>query len=169
VRAHIILGRVHIFHQRFEQAKVEMDRAIAINPNDALGLAGRGNLLMWSGQTDAAIEILELARRIDPELNAIDRNALSLAYYLKGRYDAAIEEAKINLRRTASANFSRVVLAAAYAEHNQAADAARVVAEVRRLDPTFDPREFGSKFLWPADLEHLRDGIHKAGLDAASP
>jgi tetratricopeptide (TPR) repeat protein len=169
VRAHIILGRVHIFHQRFEQAKVEMDRAIAINPNDAIGLAGRGNLLMWSGQTDEAIEILELARRIDPELNAIDRNALSLAYYLKGRYDAAIEEAKINLRRTASANFSRVVLAAAYAEHNQAADAARVVAEVRRLDPTFDPREFGSKFLRPADLEHLRDGIHKAGLDAASP
>jgi TolB-like protein/DNA-binding winged helix-turn-helix (wHTH) protein len=52
VRAHIILGRVHIFHQRYEQAKVEMDRAIAINPNDALGLAGRGNLLMWLGETD---------------------------------------------------------------------------------------------------------------------
>ena len=38
-----------------------MDRAIAINPNDALGLAGHGNLLMWLGQTDAAIEVLELA------------------------------------------------------------------------------------------------------------
>jgi TolB-like protein/DNA-binding winged helix-turn-helix (wHTH) protein/Tfp pilus assembly protein PilF len=169
VRAHIILGRVHIFHQRYEQAKAEMDRAIAINPNDALGLAGRGNLLMWLGETDAAIEVLELARRIDPELNTVDRNALSLAYYLKGRYAAAIEEAKLNLRRTTGANFSRIVLAAAYAEHSQADDAARVVAEVRRLDPTFDPREFGSKFLRPADLEHLRDGLRKAGLDAAPP
>ena len=100
VRAHIILGRVHIFHQRYEQAKAEMDRAIAINPNDAHGLAGRGNILMWLGQTDAAIEALELAQRIDPELNAIDRYALSLAYYLKGRYDAAIEQAELNLRRT---------------------------------------------------------------------
>jgi adenylate cyclase len=169
VRARIILGRVHIFHQRYEQAKAEMDRAIAINPNDALGLAGRGNLLLWLGETDAAIEVLELARRIDPELNAVDRNALSLAYYLKGRYAAAIEEAKLNLRRTTGANFSRIVLAAAYAEHSQADDAARVVAEVRRLDPTFDPREFGSKFLRPADLEHLRDGLRKAGLDAAPP
>ena len=49
VRAHIILGRIHIFHHRYEQAKAEMDRAIAINPNDAHGLAGRGNILMWSG------------------------------------------------------------------------------------------------------------------------
>ena len=169
VRARIILGRIHIFYQRYEQARTEIDRAIASNPNDAHGLAGRGNILMWSGQTDAAVETLELAQRIDPELNAIDRNALSLAYYLKGRYGAAIEQAEINLRRTDGVHFSRVVLAAAYAQHNRFEDAARVVTMVRRMDPTFDPHSFGSKFLNPADLEHLRDGLRKAGLFAAEP
>jgi tetratricopeptide (TPR) repeat protein len=164
VRAHIILGRVHVFHQQYEQAKAEMDRAIAVNPNDAHGLAGRGNILMWLGQTDAAIEALELARRIDPELNVVDRNALSLAYYLKGRYGAAIEEAELNLRRTEAANFTRVVLAASYAQESRAEAVARVVADVQRLDPAFDPQEFGSKFLSPSDLEHLRDGLRKAGL-----
>ena len=164
VRAHIILGRVHVFHQQYEQAKTEMDRAIAVNPNDAHGLGGRGNILMWLGQTDAAIEALELARRIDPELNVVDRTALSLAYYLKGRYAAAIEEAELNLRRTEGANFTRVVLAACYAQENRAEDVARVVAVVRRLDPMFDPQEFGSKFLSPSDLGHLRDGLRKAGL-----
>ena len=164
VRAHVILGRIHIFYHRYEQAKAEMDRAIAINPNDAHGLAGRGNILMWLGQTDAAIEALELAQRIDPELNPIDRFALSLAYYLKRRYDAAIEQAELNLRETSGANFSRIVLAAAYAEHNRADDAARVVTMIRRIDPTFDPQEFGTKFLNPVDLEHLRDGLRKAGL-----
>jgi TolB-like protein/DNA-binding winged helix-turn-helix (wHTH) protein/cytochrome c-type biogenesis protein CcmH/NrfG len=167
VRAHIILGRVHISHQQYEQAKAEMDRAIAVNPNDAHGLAGRGNILMWLGQTDAAIEALELARRIDPELNVVDRNALSLAYYLKGRYAAAIEEAELNLRRTEGANFTRIVLAASYAQENRAEDVARVVAAVHRLDPAFDSQEFGSKFLSPSDLEHLRDGLRKAGLLAA--
>ena len=54
---------------------------------------------MWLGQTDAAIEALEQAQRIDPELNAMDRFALSLAYYLKRRYDAAIEQAELNLRK----------------------------------------------------------------------
>ena len=81
VRAHVILGRIHIFYQRYDQAKAALDRAIATNPNDAHALAGRGNVLMWLGQTDAAIEALERAQRLDPELNAIDRFALSLAYY----------------------------------------------------------------------------------------
>jgi hypothetical protein len=97
----------------------------------------------------------------------MDRFALSLAYFLKGRYDASIEEAKVNLRRTEGASFSRVLLAAAYAQHGEAEEAARVVAAIRRLDPTFDPQEFGSKFLQPADLDRLRDGLRKAGLAAA--
>jgi len=164
VRAHVILGHIHLFHQRYNEAKAEIERAIAINPNDALGLAGRGTILLWLGQTDEAIEALEQAQRIDPDLNAVDRFALSLAYYLKGRYDAAIEQAELNLRTTADANFSRVVLAAAYAQHNQAEDAARVVTMIRRTDPTFDPQEFGNKFLSSVDLEHLRDGFRKADL-----
>lgn len=168
VSAHIILGRIHIAYHRYEQAKSEIERAIAINPNDARGLAGRGNILMWSGQTDAAIEALELAQRIDPELNAIDRNALSLAYYLKGRYDAAIEQAELNLGKTETAYFSHVLLAAAYAQQSRTEDAARAVTMIRRVDPTFDPHAFGSKFLNPADIEHLRDGFRKAGLYPAA-
>ena len=164
VRARIVLGRIHLFYHRYDQAKSEIDRAIAINPNDANGLAGRGNILMWSGQTDAAIEALELAQRIDPELNAVDRFALSLAYYLKGRYDAAIEQADLNLRKTSGANFSRIVLAAAYAQLGRFEDAAGVVTTIRRIDPTFDAQEFGTKFLSAADLGHLRDGLRKAGL-----
>jgi len=166
VRAHIILGRIHIFYQRYEQARVEIDRAIALNPNDAHALAGRGNIRMWLGETDAAIKDLELALRIDPELIAMDRFALSLAYYLKGRYDAAIEQASLNLQRTEGASFSRVVLAAAYAEQKEESEAARVVAAIHRLDPTFDARDFGSKFLRSEDLARLRDGMRKAGLYA---
>jgi tetratricopeptide (TPR) repeat protein len=164
VRAHIVLGRIHIFYNRYEQAKAEIDRALAINPSDAHGLAGRGNILMWLGQTDAAIEALELAQRIDPELNAIDRFALSLAYYLKRRYSVAIEQAELNIRKSEGAHFSHVVLAAAYAQQNKTEDAARVVATIRRRDPTFDAQTFGSKLLNPADLEHLRGGLRKAGL-----
>jgi len=161
VRARVILARVHIFHQRYKQAEAEIERAMAINPNDAQSLAGRGNILMWLGQTDAAIEALEQAQRIDPDLNAIDRFALGLAYYLKRRYDAAIELAELNLRETAG---SRIVLAAAYAQQNRTEDAARIVTEIRRIDPTFDAQEFGTKFLNAVDLERLRDGLRKAGL-----
>lgn len=164
VRAHVVLGRISIFYHRYAEALAEMDRAIAINPNDAHALAGRGNALMWMGQTDNAIAMLEAARRLDPDPGPLDRFALSLAYYLKARYGAAIEQARLNLRETAGANFSRIVLAAAYAEADRGEDAARVVSAIHRFDPTFDPQQFGSKFLSPADLAKLRDGLRKAGL-----
>ena len=44
VRARVILGRIHIFYRHYDQAKAEMDRAVAINPNDAHAIAGRGNV-----------------------------------------------------------------------------------------------------------------------------
>ena len=165
VRARVVLGRIHILYHQYDQARAELDRAVATNPNDALGLAGQGNILLWLGQTDAALEELQQAQRIDPELNAMDGFALSLAYYLKQRYAAAIEQAKLNLRKTEGAYFSYVVLAAAYAQMDRPQDAADVANTVRRLDPTFDPRAFGSKLLNTGDLERLRDGLRKAGLE----
>jgi class 3 adenylate cyclase/TolB-like protein/cytochrome c-type biogenesis protein CcmH/NrfG len=164
VRARVILGHIHLFRQQYREAQAEIDRALTINPNDAQGLAGRGTVLLWLGRTDAAIEALEQAQRIDPELNGIDRFALSLAYYLRRRYPAAIEQAEVNLRTASSVNSTRIVLAAAYAQNDQAEDAARVVTMIRHVFPTFDPHEFGTKFLKSADLDHLRDGMRKAGL-----
>jgi len=163
-RAHVTLGRIHLFHDRYDQAIAELDRAIQDNPNDGYAVAGRGNVLMWLGRTDAAIEALERAQRIDPKLNAIDRFALSLAYYLNRRYSLAVEQAELNLRENSGANFSRIVLAASYAQLDRANDATLVADTIRRLDPAFDPNSFGIKFVRPTDLQHLRDGLRKAGL-----
>jgi len=164
VRARVLLARRFIAYNRYEEAEVQIGRAIAINPNDADALAGRGNILVWLGKTDDAIETLELAQRIDPELNAFDRFALSLGYYLKRRYTACIEQAELNQRKNSDARFNQVILAAAYAQSNRAADAARVADNIRRSDPTFDAAAFGNKFLNPKDLANLREGLRKAGL-----
>lgn len=162
VRARVILGRLHLLHHRYAQARTELDRALEASPSDALALAGRGNVLMWTGQTQAAIAALETAQRLDPDMNAMDRFALSMAYYLNKRYAAAIDQSEINLRRTTNAHFSRIVLAAAYAQSGQSESAARALSNLHRMDPTFDAQAFGTKFLNPADLEHLRDGLRKA-------
>jgi len=163
-RARILLGRKYIAYNQFAEAQVEIDRAIAINPSDADALAGRGNILVWLGKTDDAISSLELAQRIDPELNAFDRFALSLAYYLKHRYAESIEQAELNLQRNADARFNHVVLAAALAQAGRREEAESAVEKLRRNDPTFDGSNFGNKFLEARDLAHLREGLEKAGL-----
>lgn len=164
VRAHVILGRIHILNHQYDRAATETERAIEINASDAQALAGLGNILLWRGETGRAIEALELSKRIDPDMNAIDRFALSVAYYLERRYGDAIEQSELNLRSTAGAHFSRAILAAAYAQTNNADLAARAASSLRRLDPTFDAQAFGTKFLNRSDLEHLREGFRKAKL-----
>jgi adenylate cyclase len=167
VRAHILLGRREIAYNRYASARMHIDRAIAINPNDADALAGRGNILVWLGLTDDAIAELELAQRIDPGINSFDRFALSLAYYVKGRYEDCIEQAELNLAKSGDARFNRVLLAAANAQLGRGEEAARIAAEVLRTDPTFDGTEFGNKFLNPENLARLREGLAKAGLYSA--
>jgi len=164
VRAHVLMARSYIAYTRYQEAEAQIDAAIAINPNDADALAGRGNVLMWLGKPETAIETLELALRIDPELNDFDRFALALAYYQKARYVDAIEQAELNLRRNPAARFNEPVLAASYAQLGRESEAARVSETIRRTDPMFDAARYGDKFLNPKDLEHLRDGLRRADL-----
>jgi adenylate cyclase len=164
VAARVLLGRTHLAYNRYAEAELQMKRAIEINPNDADALGGRGHVLLWLGRTDEAIESLTLALRIDPELNAFDRFALCLAYYIDGRYQDAIEQGEINLLKTPDAIFNLAVLAAAYAQTHQREDVARVVAELKRRDPTFDALTFGTKFQDTKDLARLREGLINAGI-----
>jgi adenylate cyclase len=163
-RAYVTLARIDLLHHRHPEAAAGLQRALAINPSDAHALAGRGNVLMWTGEIRAAIDTLEHAQRIDPALNGMDRIALGLAYYLDGRYQRAVEQLEMNLDSGAGANPTRVILAAAYARQDRLEDAARTAATMRRSDPTFDPATFGSKLRNPAHLEELRVGLRKAGL-----
>jgi TolB-like protein/cytochrome c-type biogenesis protein CcmH/NrfG len=164
VRARVLLARKFIAFHDYAQARTQIDRAIAVNPNDAEALAGRGHIMVWSGDAAAAIETLKLAQRIDPELNAFDRFALSLAYYLQRRYAECIEQAELTQHKDPGAYFNQMILAAAYAQANRPAEAARMAENIRRADPTFDASTFGNEFLHSQDLAHLRDGLRKAGL-----
>src|SRR5262245_9420006 len=161
VRAHVLLGRIHSSFQRYDRAQAELQRAVAINPNDAEVLAGHGSILLWVGQTDTAIAALESARKLNPDLNHLDRFALGLAYYLRKRHDAGIELLERNLSESPTDDYNRVLLAMIYAEQDRREDAARELAAIRRLLPLFNPDTFGSQLQSTADRERVRDGLRK--------
>jgi len=164
VRARVVLGRIHILQRRYDQARSEFTLATRSNPSDAQALGGLGHLLTWFGEADAAIEMLEKALRLDPQLNAIDRFSLALAYYSKRRYADAIAQAERNLQLARDTHFNRIILAAAYAQRGWTAEVNRFAAELKQVNAALVLNDFGTKFSNPADLEHLRDGLRKAGL-----
>jgi adenylate cyclase len=164
VRAHVLLGQIHIYFGRYEQALAELDRATTINPNDADAIAGRGTVLVWSGLTEEGIAALEMAQRIDPSLNSFNHFALALAYYLSGKYASAVELLARSLHDSPEGSHNGAVLAASYAQHGWSEEALRTAEIVRRSDPAFDAEAFTTQLQKSADRERVREGLRRAGF-----
>lgn len=63
---HLAAGFALLYLQRFRQAEISLDRAVALNPNDPFILSIRALLLNYTGRPDEALGELDEARRRDP-------------------------------------------------------------------------------------------------------
>jgi adenylate cyclase len=162
--AHSLLGNVYIFRGQHELAISELQRAIELNPNDALSRRFLGMVMLWSSRPDDAIQAYETALRYDPRTSPGSHMFLGLGYYLKGRYDAAISTMEQGVARHPNFVGNHIALAAAYAQAGRSEEAARAAAKVLRLDPFFEVESYGTVFRNPADRAVIIEGLRKAGL-----
>jgi tetratricopeptide (TPR) repeat protein len=102
--------------QQHEQAIAEVERAIALDPNDAESYMALGNFLNFVGRVQEAIEWGEKAMRLNPYPSAFCSFTLGVSYHLTGQSEKAI--AALRRAISQSPNFlpSRLILAALYSE-----------------------------------------------------
>jgi TolB-like protein/DNA-binding winged helix-turn-helix (wHTH) protein len=164
-RAHGQLGLIYTVLGKLDQALIESDRAIELNPSDAFALEMRGATLLWLGRTEEAIAAMEMAFRFNPagtgSASAFDR---ALAYYILRRYPESLAVADAALVRFPDVPFLHAIRAATLAQTGNDAEARKAAAQVMRLDPFFRGTEFGSRLVNPQHAAHLQDGVRKAGL-----
>ena len=171
-RVHIEMGEVYLGRRQYDLAKHHFDKAVALNPSDSDARMHLGFYAIHVGNHDNAIIRIREATRLNP----FGRYgyALGMALYLSGRYDEAIAAFK-----TVRARFSHIHawLAASYAQKGKCDDAQQSVARfemiVRSDMPIASERTsrdwsefFAERFPFerPSDLDHLFDGLRKAGL-----
>jgi TolB-like protein/DNA-binding winged helix-turn-helix (wHTH) protein/Flp pilus assembly protein TadD len=164
-RAHGLMGYVHTMRGEFEQALAEVDRAVAINPSDALALRARGFALLYLGRLDESIAALETARRFDPGYDSADAAVgLALAYYATKRYPQALAAVNLTIARFPREGFAHAIRAATLAQMGKLDAARDAAARVVEFDPAFPVSEFGTRFRDPQYAAHLQEGLRKAGL-----
>lgn len=163
-KAHSLLAATHLIRREYDLALVESERAIALNPNDAGNYAAQGATLLWSGHLEGAILALETAYRYDPMMGPRQLTHLGTAYYLKGRYQDAVQLLERSTGLSPDFAYAHTILAATYGQLGDTERAARAAAAVRRLDPFFSVEEFGKLFRNPADASSLAVGLRKTGL-----
>ncbi len=160
---HTMMGFVLTHHGRLDVAGPHFDRAIALNPTDVQIAMLRAWWLARVGRADEALEILDVAMRRDPFPPNWFWELRGIALMQARRYEDAIQA----LGRMSDLHvWDHAYLAACYARLNRFGEARTAAAEVLRMDPAFTASRYVQieHFKSPADLEHLLNGMLKAGL-----
>jgi tetratricopeptide (TPR) repeat protein len=172
--AHCMLGLVHWFRREYDEARSEFERAVELNPNDYDTRRRYGVFLAAIGKAEAAIEQLNLAKRLNPFDTRWVPWLVGIVCFSARRYDDAIA----TLRQARDPiNEVRGWLAASCAHAGRLDEARATLDEFLRVAET-DMAVFPGRRLkdWVAywhgaieyqdqkDFDHLFDALRKAGL-----
>ena len=160
---HWSLGFVHCARKSLDLAAHHFDLAARLNPNDAESIARCGILEVFAGQPEQALRSVARARILNPRQPNYYYDVEGIALYHLRRYEEAIRAFEC---MTAKQPYVHRYLAAAYAHAGRQAEARASADRSLALQPKFTLRVWSEwePYQFPADLEHMREGMRKAGL-----
>jgi TolB-like protein/Tfp pilus assembly protein PilF len=166
---HVALGWIYQQRHDFERSRRHLDRAEALNPNDADLLINKAIILSWQGDADRAIELAQLAIRLNPYHPDWYFGYYSHCLMTARRYDEAMA-----LRASAINIFpeARVIMAVLFVLLGRMDEARRQVDELISSFPSHwlgEPTvSFFVKLMGgyknQADVDILSEALRKAGL-----
>jgi adenylate cyclase len=164
---HLTLGFVKLWQKQYEQAAAEMERGLALDPNNANGYANLTMLWIAIGRYEDAIEAAKKAVRLDP-YQWVNFNALGQAYLYAGRHEEAIAALKKALTYNPNHWAAHWGLAIIYSEIGREEEAKAAGAEMLRIMPQFTvdgwKRTGATAMKDPAVVERFVAALRKAGL-----
>jgi len=128
-----------------------VDRALALNPNFARGWHVSGDLRLWAGQLDVAIEHEEVSLRLSPRARVGPSfSVMGYAHFLARRFDEAVPKLLLAIQDNPTAPNPLRNLASCYAHMGRLEDARNVVTRLRAITDAVIP-----------DLSYLRNPAHQ--------
>jgi adenylate cyclase len=128
-----------------------VDRALALNPNYARGWHLSGNVRLYAGQPDIAIEHLETALRLSPRARVgLTLVNLGIAHFVSRHFEEAAANLLLAIQEDASYPVPYRWLAACYAHMGRLDDASEIVVRLRAITPVVVP-----------DESHVRNAEHR--------
>src|SRR5271166_4336262 len=142
-----------------------VDRALALNPSFARGWNLSGNLRLFAGQPDLAIEHVETSLRLSPrERIGLPLYVMGTAYFFKRRFDEAAAKLLSSIQDDPGHPNSYRTVAACYAHMGRLDEARAIVARLRAITPVVMPSDL--PYRNPEDRELYLSGLRLAAGEA---
>jgi tetratricopeptide (TPR) repeat protein len=135
--AHILLGSTYVFRRQYDQGIVEVQRAIALDPNSGTGYSALATMMGESGRPAEAIDYAKKALRHDPQGRTDYLLIEAWAYTQMGRYAEAIPIFKLYIARFPHNFGAYTNLIVDYTELGRDQEAREEAAELLRIYPQF--------------------------------
>jgi adenylate cyclase len=165
--AHSMLGYAALWAGQHDRATVEGEKAVELNPSNPVAYALLGNALDFTGRPEEAITIVEIGRRLNPNdpRDHIYLTLLARTHLDAGHYEEAAMRARKAIHVRSHYPDAVVVLASSLGHLGRQAEARSVLDEWGPLQvATIQNQASWRRYKNPADLEHLLDGLRKAGV-----
>jgi len=168
--ARFALALTCMYTHRSDRAIAEFEEAIKLNPSFAAAHAVLGHMLTYAGRPEETIPLVETAIRLspnDPRL-FIWLPALAAAHYQLGHYEQAIEAGRRSWTLNRNWPVGLTYVLAALGQLGRTEEARTVLPNFKELRPTDLAgweRNARRVFTDQAAVDHLRDGLRKAGLE----
>lgn len=161
-RGYSELGTVHLFMKSMGLAIAHFEKSLSLNPNDPDIMAGLAEAFVYDGRPKEALELLEVALRLNPYPPDEYLWKVADAHYGLRDYRAVIE----TVQTMNNPSEGDRLAAASYAYLGQLEKARFHAAEVLRKHPEFTISAWvkNQPDTDRAEVEHLSEGLRKAGL-----
>ena len=160
------LAVAYLWSKDLDQALVEAQRCLSMDPNSADGHMVVAHTQIFLGNPAKAIEMLDAYMQLDPHYTDLILQFMAEAHISLGQYDEAIVVLKQRQERNPEAQSSYALLAACYGHLGRIEEGRQALDELLRIDPDFsiERRRQVLPFRNPADFERRIEGMRKSGL-----
>jgi tetratricopeptide (TPR) repeat protein len=165
--AQLMLANALFDRQDVVGFRVAGERAIALNPNDPDILAHFGLRLVYMGEWERGLALVNKAIALNPEFPEWYRDPLIFYYYQTGNYERALEESQ---RRDVSRLWRLLFKAMILGQLGRSEEAEPAIEAALELKPDVRERLWDMARVWNVPdphIERIADGLRKAGLAIA--
>jgi adenylate cyclase len=173
-RAHFGLGILRRVQNRLDDARIELETGIAIDPNNTVAIRNLGLTLIQMGKPEEAIPHIEKSIRLSPHDPTVGNNygALGSCYLFLGHLDQAIELLKKSRAANPRAFGIHLNLAGALGLQGDIDEAKAEIAEAIKLEPKVNSLAalrayypwITSPPLWALREKTVNAGLRRAGF-----
>ncbi|QIG93480.1 winged helix-turn-helix domain-containing tetratricopeptide repeat protein [Bradyrhizobium sp. 6(2017)] len=163
-----LAGLVIAFDERDHATALNLfNRALSLSNSNVFAFSCSAIVLAWMGESDLAIERAQLALRLSPfdPMNFMPNNAVAIANFHAGRYEAAAAAARRAIEVNPRFSICHAHLAAALVRQGCCEEAKVEAKRVLECDPHFSTSGFFvSAGLAPAVFTPYAEALREAGL-----